>query len=245
MALMLHGFVSRGVPLPAEAPDHRQVDCGPVTALVSDAKRRADDGIAPAELDGALHHHRLLSTYALGDDVLPIRFGTVFSSEETLAAAADQIVHRIQSGLGQISGCVEYGVAISVSGPVQVGTDHMPPTSGREFLVAKKAARQRRSHLAKGRGDLTRTVVGSAESVARSLQTFATPRPDFLLDCAALVARVNEERFVDEIGASGDVAADLGLTIHLRGPGPCYSFIPTDVSPPENALEEVSAGSHG
>lgn len=222
-ALVLHGVLDRDARPAADAPPHQQIDVGALLALVSTTGDPPATDACDAAVEAALAHHHLLTSYCQAADLLPIRFGTAFSSQEALGRQVAGMAAQIQAALARISGCTEYILTVT-AGAVAVEA-YTEPDGGRAFLATKR--RRRNDHLSlRGRrrsfiADLGEEVAMRVRAVAE-LDTNTAAKP--LFRNALLVQRDAAGVLVELLRSREAQASALGLDLRLAGPGPCYSF---------------------
>ena len=223
-ALVLHGMVAGDAPTPSDAPPHRKIGVGGLCALVSDARDPTPDGEAADTVSAALFHHQVLTAYCQGADVLPVRFGTAFSSVTALTQEVMATQRQMQEALGRIAGCVENVVSL-------VATVPSPPrdpvaVKGRAFLSAKRHQRDdRRTRTARRRALAAELANGIEDRAVRTLHLSTKAADGPLMRKAVLVPRKGIVAFADLISSYETSAGTLDLALRLGGPGPCYSFV--------------------
>jgi hypothetical protein len=155
-----------------------------------------------------------------GGPVLPVRFGTAFSSEQKLDDVMALNEEALSDALDHVDGCVELSVHVLLPAPENSET---VPQTGRQYMLEKLAAEQA---LQRVRKNLHDALAPLAEDTALRV----APGPDLLFSAAYLVRRDKTEDFRRRL---------LDLTAahdHLRtlctGPWPPYHFVPKLVFPP-------------
>ncbi|MEO1678552.1 MAG: GvpL/GvpF family gas vesicle protein [Pseudomonadota bacterium] len=155
-ALLLHGFAPRGTPRPAQAPKHLRLPADTLVALATPTA--LDPTSEKAATAAALAHNAVLVAYADGGDVLPVRFGAVFSGVETLIDHVAEAAEDYRSRLDRIQGQVEFGLQIQVLSPMSSAGETACGQSGPGGRIP--SARTQQSGLETS-GDDARTVLGS------------------------------------------------------------------------------------
>jgi hypothetical protein len=85
----------------------------------------------------SVRHQHAVAAIANSRDILPVRFGTVFHTEASLANHVEQRKGLLEEDLKRISGCEEWGLKIF---SVQTNTPAaVAAKSGRDYLRAKAA----------------------------------------------------------------------------------------------------------
>lgn len=234
--LLLHGIVARTVPEPLSAPKHLRIAAGALSALATPVPDGMED--ADRSLQAALRHHELLSAYALRFDVLPVRFGAAFAGTSGLAAALARERKAFQSGLARLKGRVEYLLWVrpgqdTAPNPVAPTKPVEASVTGRGFLARKRAARDDARTRAAGRLAFANGVPESLDRAGIACQPMPPRGRDELARYALLIDRSAEADLLCLAKALGRVADALGLSVGLRGPGPCYAFSAEGIAPGE------------
>jgi len=228
MALLVHGIVAaRGL----TEPDESGAICVAGRTLQAICTRRDPDAVpfddADAEIAAAMAHHDRLVRLSERHDVLPVRFGTVFSGAEPLRAHLDTNAAAFAASLKRISGCQEFGIRIGIEATPN-GTDTStlggaPASGGRQFLRQRRALRDRRSDIAAQRTALVERVTDAIATCARDLR-HAPRRDGDMVEASVLVSRTRAQPLFALHRTFEDAMARLGLSLAIRGPWPAYSF---------------------
>ena len=180
----------------------------------------AGERLPPPDAQNVLAHERVVEAMMQGGPVLPVRFGTAFSSEQKLDDVMALNEEALSDALGHVDGCVELSVHVLLPAPENSET---VPQTGRQYMLEKLAAEQA---LQRVRKNLHDALAPLAEDTALRV----APGPDLLFSAAYLVRRDKTEDFRRRL---------LDLTAahdHLRtlctGPWPPYHFVPKLVFPP-------------
>lgn len=232
--ILLHGVVDADTAYHTADRAHRIIPCGPFAALVSDLGGRTGvDAPTPEELAGwALAHNDILCAYCGDTDILPMRLGTLFSTDEAITEEIARTAETLGPKLAALRGLREYTVRLCIKTSPTAAPS--PVSSGRAHLLARKAHRDRRAHLGRDRKDFARHTFLELQTIARHVAPAQIPRPDHTLDCTALV-HVDQRVNLSELAKTGHVAAlPLGLDLIISGPWPPYSF--DLATPPEKEL---------
>ncbi|MEM1428654.1 MAG: GvpL/GvpF family gas vesicle protein [Pseudomonadota bacterium] len=249
MALFVHGILTA---LPLEDGVRGDAVCvagGTLQAICTDrdlALAPLDD--AEAEIAAAAAHHDHLVRLCQTRDVLPVRFGTVFSGEAPLRAHLEDNAQSYSKALEHVSGCLEFGFRIAGGQDARVTAPSAaaPPsteTSGRAFLLRRRGHRDRRADLSTRRAAVLRRALRDLETTSRDL-SLAQPAAGLLLDASLLVAHPRQDHLRGMARALNGAAGEVGLSVSLLGPWPPYSFcappdvLQSDVPPPAEAASE-------
>jgi hypothetical protein len=232
MAVLLHGLVPKETPHRAGSPAHNIIGCSDFDALASPAPPGLDDLPPDMLADLALHHNAVLLAYCTDGPVLPLRFGTAFSSA---TAAAEHLHHAAAGHLRalRITGTFrEYAIRLSVLAdppePAQI-----EPKSGRDFLSRGRQVRDHRRTLADRRTALALQLLSGLRDVSWQIRAAGAPKPDRLLDATLLLPPARLPALIALSGRAGPEATALGLDLHLSGPWPAYSFDPENPPVPD------------
>src|SRR5262249_1595194 len=176
----------------------------------------------------ALAHEKVVEHFATKAAVLPMKLFTLFASDERAVRHLRTRRARLARLLDRVEGREEWGVRLSGAGrarpaPAKKGA----PRSGTEFLLAKKAERDR---------DGQRPARGPAEAKAlfRLLADHADesrkrPLPEgarsLWLDAAFLVPRGTRRSFEAALRREARALEARGYAVALTGPWPPYNFV--------------------
>lgn len=214
----LHGLIPAATPQRTDVPPHRLVVAGPVAGIVTEGPDRLD--VAEDTVAAVLAHDRLLSGYLACGPVLPVRFGTAFSSA---AAVVTQLATDAQTAAGQLAalaGAAEYGLVVDA--PEHGMPQETPePSGGRAFLIQRRNQREAARLRAQDRRAALDRLAAAASGLARRSAAHP-PRAPRVMQLALLM----------EPGAEAELRAVLaawqagshGLPARLDGPFPAYSF---------------------
>ncbi len=222
----LHGIVPAAARQRTDLPPHVLVAAGPVAGIVTEGPDRLD--LADDTIAAVLAHDRLLSGYLSDGPVLPVRFGTAFSSAAAVAAelAADAGTAAMQ--LAGLAGSAEYGLVVEA--PAELPPEQPPEASGgRAFLIQRRNQREAaRLRTERRHAALDRLAASAARLARRSAAQ--SPRPPRLMQLALLMdpAAEAELRAILEDWQAGP----HGLPARLDGPFPAYSFCRTQEACP-------------
>ncbi|MXQ07936.1 hypothetical protein GQ651_08765 [Alphaproteobacteria bacterium GH1-50] len=241
-ALVLHGILPKDAPEPSDAPQHLRIELDRMALIVTSAQSDAMSAEQEPGIDEVLAHHQLLSAYALQTDVLPVRFGTVFSSASGMLDGIATDEEWFCRGMARLRGRVEFALSLVWGGgaPAHAPYEPSPPSEdGRTFLTRKRAVRDGIRNLSARRDAFARGFAERIATVTNELRQSPTGQKDTIAFFAVLVDRDDIAPFVSTVRDLAEDAGALGLTVKLRGPGPCYSF--ADI----RETEERGRVSHG
>ncbi len=176
--------------------------------------------------DTASAHDRVLAG-ALGvTPLVPLRFGTVYRSEDGVRGMLDNRAAELTDAIERLRGRVELGVKAFLVEPEH--GEGAPPSSGREYLLRKQEARATARSAQTDALESLRALHGHLESLADDARV-NPPQPSeltgrgeaMLLNGAYLVAVERQLEFADAVDEHGNDRLELVLT----GPWPPYNFV--------------------
>ena len=215
--IFLHGLIPSETGYVADAPAHLHVALGPVTALVSTCPEPPAD--EQASIDAILLHDRLLNGYLAEGPVLPVRFGTCFTDMHRLGMSLSAKAAALRSSLDELTGLAEYALSVETESTETAAEPPGPEAlSGRTFLKARKALRDRQDASAADREHRLRFFHHMAISLAKD-SDLRPPRPPRLMSLSLLMDSLSAHRLRNVLAESA-----TGFTAQLTGPFPAYSF---------------------
>jgi hypothetical protein len=193
---------------------------------------RATDSIASMTLTSVLHHEAVVEAVRGRGPALPVRFGTVFRDEMSLASALAERYQAITADLDRLGDKVEVGLtalwAVPTSGEerapwVREESAAASQNAGARYLQAR-AAELRRDEALRERA---RTVAGTLNQVlgVRALEQRQSlaPTPGIAVRASYLLDPDDVGEFRAAFDAMRLDRRDLRLV--LTGPWPPYSFV--------------------
>ena len=228
----------------------RMISRGGLAALISDLSRqesyRVDEVFGDPDLvkDMILAHHRVLESMVDQYTVLPLRFGAVFESDDSVAAALEAHRKPLSEALERIEGAYEWGIKIfsdravllsrlrEGSPAIRAAREAIAATSeGRAFFLRRKLERISEEEIDRVVGGCIVDSLQLLLSTARAAATLKTqPRAvhgradDMVWNGAYLVARNGEERFFACFAALRRIYSAFGFDYECSGPWPPSSF---------------------
>jgi hypothetical protein len=232
----------------------RAVELGRIAAVVSGASA-ADFLDGPGEnrlgdptwvVTRACQHERVIEEVMGCSPVLPIRFGTIFSSGRALKALLSDRGEEIAAFLDSVAdkeewavkGFVELGrteTSLLTTDPVlRERCQHLPQSPGARYLQerrlrAEAAARARlwcRAMAEQVKVDLERHAL-DVRPVSLQSRSVSQRDAEMVLHCAFLLACSGVPHFRACVERTGSVYAEQGLTLELSGPWPPHHFCPS------------------
>jgi len=181
--------------------------------------------------DVALAHEGVVEHFARQSraTVIPMKLFTMFSSERLAVAETRSRIKDLETVVGRIAGCEEWGVRITrQSSTAPASTARAAgPISGTDFLSVKKAARDVARQSAGATTESAEQAYITLSAIARETRRRsdapegATAPP--LLDAAFLVPVDRRRRFKAAVKKLADTSG--GTRVTLTGPWPSYNFI--------------------
>lgn len=257
-ALYLFCFASTGS-LREASREHSELDgdivalsVEEVTALISavpledfegpDAETRLQDisWVGPR----ALRHGEVISHIMQWSPVLPARFGTLFSSEQTLLDLIRRNYDTIRAFLERARDSEEWSVKVLFSKSEATEAlfrdmleEHSQDLAAKQPGLRYFKERQIRGHAEKEIGSWLKTVCGkvsealricSRDSVKRPLGTLSVDPEgkEIVLNWAFLVGSDRGQELCSVVERANSEFRERGLVFQISGPWPPYSFCP-------------------
>lgn len=203
----------------------------------------------------AVRHEAVIELVMPGGPVLPLRFGSLFSSEASVKAWLAAEAAPIAAFFAESAEFEEWSLkgwlaAARAEAALLVADPRfkaLPASPGARYLLEQKLRQDiARSVRSWARGVEQRVLSELAGLVGRtralrSLSGEVSGRAEeVMFHQALLVPRFRRQELADKVTALGAELTDRGLTLELTGPWPLYSFAPA-LSP----AASPAAGSHG
>ena len=223
----------------------RVVEAGPISAIVEDVEvedfegELLDRNLADRDwLERMVRHHEsVIESLLDGRAVVPMRFGSIFSTEDGLRAMLREDGAALADMLARVRGRNEWGVRVNADREALVrrlAPSSSEADSGGDYLRRRKAEMQAGNDIGaqavRIAGELHQQLASTAER-AVVLQ----PRqraPETLVTTSYLVAFDDQDAFLMKAKELGD--QHEGITVEVTGPWPPYSFISADVGGPRS-----------
>ena len=173
--------------------------------------------------DAGVHHQRAVAAINEQSTILPVRFGTVFLTEKTLAAHAAENAKVLQAGFRRVRDCEEWGVKVFVE---RQRPERVVAASGSDYLKQKADALRTQIHSPQADEALAR-FAADIQKVAREIgQTgkVSGSQPGLLWQASCLLPRAKRSEWEALMKRWAHEWAD-GRRIELTGPWPPYSFV--------------------
>jgi gas vesicle protein GvpL/GvpF len=166
---------------------------------------------------------------APGAVVVPMKLFTMFSSLEKAIEDVRARRKAIDIVVRRVSGCEEWGVRVTRQSAKEPSDGRSRPTTGAEFLQARKAARDAASTArttASGAADAAFDRLKGLSKDANRRSGGAEPGTNPpILEAAFLVPKKARATFTTEARRQTAILAKAGADLTLTGPWPAYSFV--------------------
>jgi hypothetical protein len=256
MEVYLYGFAwpepTRNFAYPGleEIGPARPVELSGLAAIVSSIPPRAiESGLTRQPPDPewiiprAIHHERVVEAVQASASVLPVRFGCVFSSPETLQAVVDQHRQPIEQFLHEVTDQEEWSLKAYLAADKAVETlllsnpllserfRKLPAAPGTRYFLEKRLQEDARVEARRGGRvaveKLRHAIMATGLRVQiQKVQAGEQRGRDLLLKLALLIPRVR----IDEVFAMAErtaaTARPVPLFVERSGPWPAYHFCP-------------------
>lgn len=165
--------------------------------------------------------------------VVPMRFGSIFSSPDGLRAMLTEHAGPLRAALARVAGRTEWGVklhcdASRLAGSLAGGSPE--PASGRGYLMQKKAQLDAGARAAEAAAAIAAETHEALAELADE-DVAAAPRANEVLNGAYLVRDAEREGFMRRVEDLQRRHADA-FAFEVTGPWPPYNFTSADVGGP-------------
>jgi gas vesicle protein GvpL/GvpF len=178
----------------------------------------------------ALAHEAVVEHFAAGP-LLPMKLFTLFADDERARVHFSARRQALRRALDRVAGRHEWGVRLSGDGQAPPPRRAPRPSSGTQFLLAKKAQREQASRRVEEAGQeadgLFRVLSRHADDAQRRPPVAAAAGARLWLDAAFLVPRARGRAFRAALQRESRRLAGLGFRVTLTGPWPPYNFVET------------------
>jgi hypothetical protein len=198
--------------------------------------------------DCVLAHERVLEGLRLGGDIVPFRFGTIYSNAAHASGALVQHQAELRQALDRIRDAGEWGVKIyceadklhrhaaAESAAIRLLQSAIGEASpGARFFLQKKYAKALDSEAAEFTDGCVRQIRQKLKRCARELADVALQpaaahgrKADMVMNVACLVSTASLPRFQQSLADLQRDYAVWGFDHELTGPWPPYHFVRVD-----------------
>jgi len=230
--LLLYCVAEASAPLPGDGRgvhggELRRLAHGELVAVVSSIAEPARLA-APTTAELLDYEHVIRSHHAVAD-VVPMRFGSMLADEAAVRSHLDEQSAVYLRALKRVSGCVELGVRLLVSGTGSPATpEELPkqePRSGASYLKALQRRYSAESRLRDHCAALEQALLSKVAPLCREHRLeLSAPRPGEPVLCSLyfLVPRGQVSLF--HAALSADAAGESTPTA-VSGPWPPFNFV--------------------
>lgn len=190
--------------------------------------RRNLEDLSWVEEMARAHHAAVNAVAAIGTTV-PMRFATIYESDERVAEQLASLRGDLVVALDRVEGCAEWSVKVYAVEHAPEGTSEQSPQSGSAYLMGKReAVRRRREREDSDAAVLSRlhqtlTTDAVASRMLRPQDPRLTQQHDPMrMNAAYLVSEAATESFLES--AHHSLRDHQDLRVEVGGPWPPYSF---------------------
>jgi len=177
----------------------------------------------------ALRHEEVLQRLLGRAAVVPLLFGSIHHDDDGVRTFVDERRSEFLRALESVRGCVEVGVKAWVAQKSSAGTPAPGSASGRDYLEARRRARDEAAHASERRAQLLAEAherllnVSEAGVLNRPQSSELSGRDEPMVMNAAYLVRVGDDRLRGEVERLN--AAATGIRFELTGPWAPYNFV--------------------
>ncbi len=179
----------------------------------------------PLNQKSGVEHARIIADCFQHSTVLPFRFGTVFSDDESLRKAIRSNQRQFLGNIDKLRGKTEMHLKIFVDGCCSrvMGRQLSPEGAGREYLTnLRENATRQRERQTRARAvsfQMHRLFMPQDEEVSCRL----TESGKMVLDIAHLIDRKYVDRYHNKFSSTSAIMRECQM--QLSGPWPPYHFV--------------------
>jgi hypothetical protein len=175
-------------------------------------------------------HERVLDTLVPLTTVVPMRFGSIFSSEGSLQQMLEESADALTECLDRVRGRVEWGVKVYKNADERIEVPS-GPASGRDYLLRRSAEMRAAQEAIEAAGSAAQEIYEelSKSSDGAVLVTSSRERDaSIVLNAAYLISESRRDEFMER--AHRVQEAHAGFVLEVTGPWPAYNFTKVDVA---------------
>ncbi len=184
------------------------------------------------QLEGRLRaHQRVIDALFERGALLPVRFGTVFGSEDAMRQWVSQAQADLREALTAGEGLAEWSLTVSwdpdlAAAQLDPGPEAgSAPRAGTAYLVARAAEQREAERLHEEREQVAARLHAAAEAVTRSGERRPTSTADDqVLRASYVLPRTAVDDLAQAITSAMEAEGSLGLHADLSGPWPPSTF---------------------
>ncbi|HSL68587.1 MAG TPA: GvpL/GvpF family gas vesicle protein, partial [Longimicrobiales bacterium] len=187
-------------------------------------------------------HERVVAWFVDHTQILPASLFTLYSTGQSLKAAAAARGDVIAAELKRLSGQREWDLKVSYdatalaravgrfsSAVADLDRELASAAPGRKFLLESKRAELTKTEVARTAGEQAEQILTALEPLTSETRALPLPQSKeplpVVLHAALLVARVNEEAVVARLEQERDRVAESGISVGFSGPWAPYRFV--------------------
>ena len=216
--LMLSGAYHKERPVPADVPSHGRLRAGGWTGLTLTVPADLDLDSADGAADMAQAQHHLLCRYIVQGDVLPVAFGSFFSSPTAVKHHLLEHAALLSELAQRLDGMVEFTVKLLEERNPQ--SSRQPSATGVEHLRHRRFMRD----ASRRRGRDIRQVLNHLQEGIDQIAVAQKPR-----SCGRtidiLLPRHRLSTCLQRLNPIASLATSQGVSLSLTGPYPAFSFV--------------------
>lgn len=178
-------------------------------------------------------HEAVLEDVLARAAVVPMRFGSIFSSPDGLRAMLTEHAGALRDALARVRGRTEWGVklhcdASRLAGSISGGSSE--PSSGRGYLMQRKAQLDAGARVSEAAATIAAETHEALAAVADEA-VVTSARGNEVLNGAYLVHDLERGAFMRRVEELQRLHADA-FAFEVTGPWPPYNFTSADVGGP-------------
>jgi hypothetical protein len=174
-------------------------------------------------------HHSAVSAVARLGTTVPMRFATIYDSDERVAEQLTELHDQLAAALDRIEGRAEWSVKVYAAAEASPPSDRASPESGASYLMRKRDAASERRAREERDAEVLAEVHRALSALAVASRTLMPQDPRLTerrepmrMNAAYLVADDTTETFLAH--ARSALSEHPGLRLEVGGPWPPYSF---------------------
>lgn len=223
----------------------RVIEAGALSAIVKDVEvedfegERLERNLADRDwLERMVRHHEgVIESLLDGRAVVPMRFGSIFSTEDGLRAMLSEDGAAFADILERVRGRNEWGVRINADREALVrrlAPSSSEAGSGSDYLRRRRAEMQAGNEVGTEAAHAASEIHEQLSDVAERAVVLQPrqPAPETLVTTSYLVPFADQDAFLIKAKELGDLHD--GISVEVNGPWPPYSFISADVGGPRD-----------
>jgi hypothetical protein len=175
-------------------------------------------------------HERVLDTLVPLMAVVPMRFGSIFSSKGALQQMLEENVDALTECLDRVRGKVEWGVKLYRNADERVEVPSAP-ASGRDYLQRRSAEMRAAEEAIAAAGSVAQEVYEELAKSSDGAVMVASRRErdaSMVLNAAYLVPDSRRDEFMKRADRAQE--DHPGFVLEITGPWPAYNFTKVDVA---------------